>query len=167
MKKHSSESTLDKTKKIVQILFFLVLIFHKLLRIYTDYRLEFARRIRAYNKLLTDWIYYKFDAEKFEKALMRKRIKKIAIYGIGSIGELFYRTIEGSGIEVQCFIDKSTDDPEGVDGIPVVSTDYYTWDASVDAILVTPVYDIDEITKELKKNGVPAKKILSLEKVVG
>ncbi|MCH5252240.1 MAG: hypothetical protein J1F22_04640 [Lachnospiraceae bacterium] len=167
MKRNITANKHENAAKIFIILFCIIGIIYMVVHIFYDSVLKFARRIRAYNKLLTDWIYYSFDGEKFEKVLTKKHMKNIAIYGIGSVGELFYRAIENSNINVVCFIDKGTNDPEGINHIPVISLDCYEWTGNVDAVLVTPVFDIDDITKDLVEIGVPAKKIVSLEKIVG
>ena len=156
--------------EILGIIFLLLCICRKIIKIcviiINAVKLKDARRSRAYNKVLSDWIYYNYDCEKFEKALSRKRMKRIAIYGVGTLGELFYRTIENSNIEIACFIDKSAEDEEGINGIPLYKLDNYEYEGDIDAIIVTAVFDIDEITEDLLEKEVPKKKIVSLEKIV-
>ena len=93
-------------------------------------------------------------------------MNKIAMYGAGLLGELFYRTIEDSAIEVACFIDKEAGVEEGLNGIPLYPLEDYEYKGDVDAIIVTPVFYFDDIKKELLEKGIPEKKIVSLEKII-
>ncbi len=156
--------------KTLKIILLVVCIIRGLVKICSSIlkamELKYARRMHAYNKILSDWIYFNYDCEKFEKVLSRKRMNKIAMYGAGLLGELFYRTIEDSAIEVACFIDKEAGAEEGLNGIPLYPLEDYEYKGDVDAIIVTPVFYFDDIKKELLEKGIPEKKIVSLEKII-
>ena len=95
----------------------------------------------------------------------KNNIKNIAIYGMGTLGELFYNEIKGTGVKVNYFIDKNADTLYyGVDDIAVVGLDDIANQDEVDAIIVTPIFDFDTIESDLEE--VTDISLISLEDII-
>lgn len=84
---------------------------------------------------------------------------EIEIYGMGTVGEMFYYLIK-KYTNVKCFIDKNGGDAE----IPIIKLeDYKNADRK---IIVTPTFFFDEIKKDLCNIGVKEDNIISLMKLI-
>lgn len=120
----------------------------------------------AYYALAQQWLMNKSQNKDLKRYFEEHGFQKIAVYGMGTLGELFYDEIKDKGIKVQYFIDKNAEEIYfGLDDISVVGLDGIDGQEEVDAIIVTPVFNFDEIEKELEKAGAAAE-IVSLEDVV-
>lgn len=101
------------------------------------------------------------------KYFEKNNIKKIAIYGAGTIGELFYNEIKNTGLKVSFFIDNNIDkEGTSLGDITIIGCDKIDIQESVDAIIVSPVLDYKEIEKMLQEKKLNATKIISLEQIV-
>ena len=95
-----------------------------------------------------------------EKYFISEKIYKIAIYGMGVFGRKIYDLLENTRIEVLYGIDKNSNiKNEKIEVFSEVNVDQ-----EIDAIVVTPIFDYDNIKRELcKKNNC---KIISIEKIM-
>lgn len=122
-------------------------------------------RYKVYYELTNQWLRNKNEGKKIDGYFKENHIASIAVYGMGTLGELFCEEIKDSGVKVSYFIDKNADMLNyGMDGIPAVSLDGIAEQEAVDAIVVTPVFDFDEIQEELE--AVTDIELLSLEDVI-
>lgn len=125
-----------------------------------------AERSKAYSQLENQWIQNKYNGKSMTAYFIDNKINSIAIYGMGSLGELFYQEIKNSDIKVSYFIDKNADELYyGADDIKVTDIEGILDQEEVDAIIVTPVYDYEDISNELFLIGVDVD-IISLEDIV-
>ena len=86
---------------------------------------------------------------------------------MGTLGELLYNDIkEDSAVGVACFIDQMADlYSAGIDGIPVLKDVSEDYKDKIDAVVITPVHQFDNIKKELGGQGFD-KAIISLKEII-
>lgn len=140
----------------------IVYLFQKALTKERDYR----QRYQTYYNTSNQWLLNKNDEKNISVYFKENNYKTIAIYGMGTMGELFYEEIKKTDVKVAYFIDKNAEELYyGLDDISVVGLDDISSQEKVDAIIVTPIYDFDKIEEELEDEGVEAD-IISLEDVI-
>lgn len=83
-----------------------------------------------------------------EDYLMKNRYKNIAIYGLGMLGKHLVRELENTEVQIKYGIDENADSL--MMSIPIVTADVEKYN-EIDLIIVTVVYDFDEIKKKLVK----------------
>lgn len=71
----------------------------------------------------------------------------IAIFDAGEIGRLLYEEIKGSDIKVAFFIDRNAEGIHNIDGIPVIPINKIAKQPEVDIIVVSPVYNYEEVLR--------------------
>lgn len=87
------------------------------------------------------------NSKLLEGWLKNHNIKKIAIYGMGRIGNWVWNLLKNSEINVVCGLDRRKDEIETdlkINGIDSLSEE-------VDAILVTPYYLYEDIYKDIRQ----------------
>lgn len=140
----------------------IIYLFQKALTKERDYR----QRYQTYYNTSNQWLLNKNDEKNISVYFKENNYKTIAIYGMGTMGELFYEEIKKTDVKVAYFIDKNAEELYyGLDDISVVGLDDISAQEKVDAIIVTPIYDFDKIEEELEDEGVEAD-IISLEDVI-
>jgi hypothetical protein len=117
---------------------------------------------------LLKWLYLKIAGKNTASFFGYHGIRRIAIYGISGLGELLYKDLCSTNIEICFFIDKKYDEYiYGYSELPVIGIDSIKDKIDmIDTVVVTPVFYFNEISDVLYKAGVPYKKILSLNMVV-
>lgn len=97
--------------------------------------------------MMNRWLQVKQEGKSLADYFESHNYKSIAIYGMSYSGERLLDEMKDSGITVKYGIDK---DAQGIDAdICVLSPDETLED--VDAIIVTPIFFIDEIEDSLSK----------------
>lgn len=100
--------------------------------------------------------------QQIEEYLFNRSIKKIAIYGIGIYGKALLKLLKDTDIQVCYGIDKRAD-VKNV-GIPVVSIDSEM--ETVDAVIVTPIAEFDNICEMLREKGMKARQMICLKELL-
>lgn len=117
-------------------------------------------KFKSYYNLLLQWLEIKQEGKNLVSYFEENNYKKIAIYGMGELGNRLYEELKGTEIEVKYAIDKNAENTYS-------ELDVYTIDEQleeVDAVVVSAIFAFDEIEKELSdKVDCP---IISLEDVV-
>lgn len=110
--------------------------------------------------MMNQWVRVKQEGKNLSTYFIDKGYKKIAIYGMSYAGETLLEELWNTEIEVSYGIDKNV---KGIySEIDVVSPDEEL--KEVDAIVVTPIFFMDEIEEILsKKMDCP---IISLEDIL-
>lgn len=117
-------------------------------------------KFKGYYNLLNEWLVLKQRGESLTKYFEENNVKSIAIYGMGELGNRLYEELKNSHVEVSYAIDKNADDSFSELQVIYPSDEF----SAVDAIIVTSIFDFDEIEEELAdKTNI---KIVSLEDVV-
>ncbi|MDD3205474.1 MAG: hypothetical protein PHS74_07055 [Lachnospiraceae bacterium] len=117
-------------------------------------------KFKTYYNILNQWLILKQEGKTLEKFFKDNNYKTIAIYGMGEMGNRLYEDLRNTDIEVKYAIDKDA----GSCYTELVVKDLEDELEEVDAVVVTAVFAIDEIKKEIKEQlNVPT---ISLEDVV-
>lgn len=108
------------------------------------------QKFKLYYELLSEWLYIKNlknDNISIENYLNKKGIKKIAIYGFGELGKRLYEDLKNSSVTVEYVIDKNITESE--DNVIFKSLNANL--PIVDAIIVTAVYEYENIKLSIQK----------------
>lgn len=125
---------------------------------------ELRERYRCNYSITAQWMSLKSDNKSVLKYFHDHDIKSIGIYGMGNLGELLYKELKGTDVEVKYFSDKNAKELYyGVDDLPIYSIEQLNECEKVDAIIVTPVFAFETIKKDL---GFVDVKVISLQDVV-
>lgn len=128
---------------------------------------KFLERSETYYKLTYEWLNKKMQKKSITDYFERNNIRKIAVYGKGSLGEFLYQELRNSGIIVVCFIDQCSKEMlQTESAIPVVNLEEFsTLKTDIDTIVITPIHAYDSIVHDLSqlKNKY---RILSLEDII-
>lgn len=117
-------------------------------------------KFRRYYSLTTRWIMLKNENIKLEEYFSKHNIKSIAIYGMGELGNLLVGELKNSNINICYAIDKMVG--QSYKDIPVITPDGQY--KKVDTIIVSAIFDFENIEKEIKKyTKIP---IISLEDII-
>lgn len=110
--------------------------------------------------MMNQWVKVKQEGKNLETYFERNGYQKIAIYGMSYAGETLFNELKDSNIQVAYAIDQKA---EGIYAdVDIVSPDAVL--ADVDAIVVTPIFFMDEIEEMLSSRiSCP---ILSLEDIL-
>lgn len=119
-----------------------------------------AEKFQVFFQMLNRWLLLKQHNKNIAEYLIKRNYKKVAIYGMGQLGELLFRELEGSGVEVVYGIDRNKDHSDY--GIEIYSPEQKL--PCADIIIVTAVTYYSEILWSLRgQAGCP---IESLENVI-
>lgn len=125
---------------------------------------DLQKRYKLYYDITNQWVANLQNEKSVISYLKKNNIKRIAIYGMGTLGELLYNEIKKTDVLVECFVDMYANVYSvGIDDISVVLPKKVP--NEVDVVIVTPVYEYESICAELKDNGC-SKNIISLEDIV-
>lgn len=112
------------------------------------------------------WMMNENEGMELDKTLQDQGLNRVAIYGYGKLGELLYKKIRKTGIEIAYIADVNrllSLDPE-ID-VPTFTPDRLDEAPEVDVIIVTPVNDYDAIARSIREKGVTAR-CISLDGLV-
>ena len=107
------------------------------------------------------WMKIKHEGKSLQKYFDDNRIKTVAIYGMGSLGERLYEDLKTTDIEVVYAIDRKAAVIK-IEGLKIVTLEDSL--DKVDAVIVTPIHLFYGIEADLEK--VMEADIISLEDVV-
>lgn len=123
-------------------------------------------RFKEYYTVTNQWIHNKNEGRSLINYFKENNYNTIAIYGMGELGTRLYEELKDSDIKIAYFIDKNADEIYyGVDEITTVGLDDMDSQEKVDAIVVTPFYDFDEIEEKLQEYDMESD-IISLEDII-
>ena len=108
---------------------------------------EEASKQRAMFLVMNQWTNVKQANRNLEEYFLKNELRKIAIYGMGLMGQQLIKELKDSSIETAYGIDRNSDGI--VSGIKVVTMDEEL--ADVDAVVVTLLKEFDEIRDALTK----------------
>lgn len=120
----------------------------------------------SYYALSQQWITNKNEGKTLDSYFKEQNYNTIAIYGMGTLGELFLEEIKKSDLKVAYFIDKNSDDMfYGESNIEVTDLEGIHSKDDVDVVVITPIFDFDEIMDELQNAGISCP-MVSLEEII-
>lgn len=127
-------------------------------------------RTRYEYKYLTvkQYLKRKCDNYDFSKVFAQHNYKNIAIYGAGELGVCLCKDLMGTDVNIDCFIEMRIEKfPKRLlMGNPVISLPEVSEKCKSDVIVVTPVFEYNEIIDSLISVGWSFEKIMSLNEVV-
>lgn len=127
---------------------------------------DYRQRYQTYYNTTNQWLLNKNDGKDVGEYFKENNYKTIAIYGMGTMAELFYEEVKKADVKVAYFIDKNSEELYyGLDDISVIGLSDISSQEKVDAIIVTPIYDFDKIEEDLNDKGAECD-IVSLEDVI-
>lgn len=97
--------------------------------------------------LMDQWVNMKQDGKRIEEYFDRNHFKKIAIYGMGYVGQRLIKELKGTGIEVLYGIDRNAKNLHSE--VKLVTAEEPL--TKVDAIVITTMCDVDEIVHTLSE----------------
>lgn len=114
---------------------------------------EKNKRLQKYYDLLNLWIINKNDGNRIDSYLLKRGWKKICIYGYGEIGKRLYEELlQSNEISIEAIIDNSFRNQKVVEDIKCYTLQDNL--PSVDVTIITPIFQIDDIIKDLNRKGV-------------
>lgn len=125
-----------------------------------DSKLVFEDKYYRYYQLMNKWMHIRDENRTVTEYFEKYKFNKIAIYGMGGMGEHLLKELERSNIDIAYCIDQ--DEATRKWGIPQKTLADNL--EKVDVIVVTPTYYYDEIRRQLKQQLDCT--IVSLEEVV-
>lgn len=121
---------------------------------------KLVERYQCYWRVLHQWMLLKENGVSIGEYLYQKRIRKVAVYGMGMLGLHLVKELEGGPVKILCGIDRAAEALHQV--FPIVMPGEPI--GEVDAVIITPVYAFDEIYTTLREQY--RGKILSLMELV-
>ena len=123
---------------------------------------ELAEELNKFKSLfgtLNKWLTLKEQGKTLEEYFIQHKYKRVVIYGFAALGKHLYEELVNTSIEIVCAIDRRA----GLEyrGLPIITTGSEI--PCCDIVVVTPVYDFENISMLLKeKTHVP---IVSLDEL--
>ena len=118
------------------------------------------RRADDYYHVLVQWMRNKYNGNRLSNYFIKHGYSKVAIYGMGEIGDLLYEELLAEGFKVEYSIDQ-------IGGSHIKELRGYTLKdelPEVDAIVITPIFAMDSICNSLQ-NKTNAK-LVSLKEII-
>lgn len=110
-------------------------------------------RLQGYYDLLNRWLAIKNRGGGINDYLIRQGWKKVCIYGYGEIGKRLYEEISQSKeITILSIIDASYNNKHLLQNVNIYSLSEEL--PVVDVTIITPVFAIENIKKDLRKKGI-------------
>lgn len=117
-------------------------------------------KFKSYYKILNQWLQLKQNNVSLERWFTTNGYNSVAIYGFGELGKRLYEELKDSKTDVKYVIDKNISASDYDIGIFSLDEEL----ESVDIVVVTSVFDYDNIKNDLQDKGIC--QIVSLEDVV-
>lgn len=117
-------------------------------------------KFKSYYDVLNEWMKLKQEGKKIETFLSENHYQRIAIYGMGELGNRLYEELQESEIQVCFAIDQYGDLRYSELDVYDLNEDF----PHVDAIIVTPVFDYPHIESILREKT--TSDIISLKDVI-
>jgi predicted metal-dependent RNase len=117
-------------------------------------------KFKCYYNMLNQWLILKQDGKRLEEYFINKGYQKIAIYGMGELGNRLFEELKNSSITVTYGIDKNSSNTYSELEVYDLNEDL----KEVDVIIVTAVFDFDKIQTSLSK--IMKCPIISLDDVI-
>ena len=112
-------------------------------------------------KMLNQWIRNKNEGKSIAEYLLVNGYKRVAIYGMGFVGENLFEELRHTGIEVKYAIDNNADNL-AYGNLNIIKPDKNM--KHIDVIIVTAIYYYDEIEETLRT--ITDDSVISLEEII-
>ncbi len=119
-----------------------------------------VQKFKNYYNMTNQWLQIRNQGRSLEEFFQKNGMNTIAVYGMGELGNRLYEELEKSSITVAYTIDKEADKKYSTVKVVGMEEEF----DQADAIIVTPIFDYDEIKASLESKT--EMKIISLEEVI-
>ena len=117
---------------------------------------EVLSRFRLYFETSNLWLKNRNNNRTADQYLLRNNLRTISIYGSGTFGQRLAEELKGTAIQIRSFLDSGKLADSNFDKKEL---------EIIDAIIVTPIYDYEQIKNQLLEKGVIVP-ILSVEDII-
>ena len=118
------------------------------------------RKFKNYYDVTNAWVNLKNQGRNLEEYFVKNGWRRIAIYGMGELGNRLAEELKGSSITIEYSIDKNADSVFAETEVKRIDEEL----PDVDVIVVTPFFVYDEVEQALRE--VVDCPIVSIEDVV-
>ena len=118
------------------------------------------KKYKKYYNILNQWLQIKENNISVENYFKKKNWKHVAIYGFMALGNHLLWELQNTDVKVEMIIDRRSE--LTCPGVKVISPKDSI--EGIDVVVVTPVYEYEEIKNELQKNT--NVQIVSIEDVI-
>lgn len=95
------------------------------------------------------------------------QMKKIAIYGLGELAKCLLNDLAESDLKIAYIVDQAyASYPNGYQGIPVVGVDTIKEQEAVDVMVVTVLYEFNQIVDALLEQQIALDNIINMNDIV-
>ncbi|MBO5468256.1 MAG: glycosyltransferase [Lachnospiraceae bacterium] len=130
----------------------------------TTFQNEKSNRQLMYDSLVEMW--QEKDDKRLFDYLIDNGMQKIAIYGMGTMGELLYQKLKNTDIKIECFVDRFAGNyVQGFEDIPVIYPQRILDMVTATVMIVTPIHVFEDIIDDLHTKGYTGT-IISLKTVI-
>jgi lipopolysaccharide biosynthesis glycosyltransferase len=116
---------------------------------------------------LNSWLHIEMNnSDYFKSFFSARQYKKIAVYGVGEISELFcYKYTKVKGINIEYFIDNESS-WKSFNGKKIIKIEEIEKEKNIDAIIITPYERFLEIEMEIQKQITHKIDIVSIIEII-
>ena len=107
------------------------------------------------------WLFEIYNGKSISSYFEEKKIRSVAIYGVGILGRILILALQKTDVQIIYLIDRR--EFTEINNIPVIKTNDSRIN-EVDAIIVTPIYEFENI-KTISLKDIKCK-IISLEDII-
>ncbi len=120
-------------------------------------------RYMCYYYTVREWLLNKQKGKSIQEYLEKNNIHTIAIYGMGTLGEILYCDLKNTNIKIAYIIDKIAEN--NYHEIPIINLENIKNYSIVDAVIITPICDYIDIVQKMEQYDIKTLK-LSLEQLI-
>lgn len=132
----------------------------KKMQVVADKKGEKIDKFKGYYELLNQWMFLKQSGKSLVSYFEKNGYQKIAIYGMGELGNRLYEELKDTKIKVEYAIDKNSSNVYSELIVKQTGEEL----PEVDVVIVTATFAFDEIVSEIQE--LFTCDIISLEDVV-
>ena len=112
-----------------------------------SYELESKNAANDTAATLKRWLENRNAGKTFVDYFHEYGCSTIAVFDAGELGRLLYEELKDSDIKIRYFIDKNAEGINCIDNIPVVMVKSIADMPEVDLVVVSPVYNYEEVLR--------------------
>lgn len=120
-------------------------------------------RKKLYNDVMNEWLKKQIQSETPVRSYIEENcLRKVLIYGGGTLGELVYKEIENECDITVC--DQSGEERPWYDGS--IKTPDMLENSFFECIIITPIHVADAIRKVLEKKRIKGNRVISVSEII-
>ncbi len=120
---------------------------------------------KTYYDILTRWLDNNMNHKKISDYLKKRNLNNIVIYGMGKLGELLYKELINSKIDIPYTLDSNIDNIK-INQFKSKTMEEVDNSIDIDVVIITPIYAAELIKRDIKKVYKNLKVILTLDEII-